>query len=213
MGDKPGVGILISGRGSNMEAILKLEQQGGLAGEVKLVISNRGSAKGLKTAESFGIPAIHLPARDMETFETEAIKALDEHGCTHVVLAGFMRVLTSRFASHFFGKCINIHPALLPGFPGLDGQGQALKAGVKVSGCTVHFVTPEVDMGPILLQKPVPVYFHDTEESLSRRILHFEHILLPHSLNLLLEDKVRLEGDRVFIENEERVHLEVWNWE
>jgi|GEM_PF-220918 len=171
------LGILITGRGSNFEAIAKNIREGKLKAEIAIVISNKPDAKGIETAHALGLNAVVIPSKGKprEQHDAEMIAALKAANVDLVCLAGYMRLLTPPFIQAFPGRILNIHPSLLPQFPGLDAQKQALEAGVKVTGCTVHYVDELLDHGPIILQKQVPVLDGDTEESLSTRILEQEH--------------------------------------
>jgi len=193
------VAILISGRGSNMTALIDAAKAPDFPAEIVTVISNRADAGGLEKAAANGIPTIVIESKpfgkDRAAFETVLQRALDESKVELICLGGFMRLFTAEFVQRWYGKMLNIHPSLLPCFPGLDPHGQALKAGVKISGATVHFVIPETDAGPIVMQGAVPVADDDTAETLSLRILTIEHRIYPEALRLLAGGKVRLEGD------------------
>ncbi len=181
--------ILISGRGSNMQALL----DAGLPVEFACVISNRPDAKGLEIAASHGVPTVVLNHRDYADrpgFDTALAAEIDAFAPELVILAGFMRVLSDAFVLHYERRLINIHPALLPAFPGLDTHQRALAAGVKLHGCTVHFVTPEVDSGPILAQAAVPVLPNDTQHTLAARVLRQEHRLFPQAVRWCAEGRV-----------------------
>lgn len=186
--------ILISGRGSNMEALLKA----GLPVEFAAVISNKPDAKGLEIAAELGIPAVAMDHRqfpDRAAFDAALADEIDRHAPDLVVLAGFMRVLTDEFVRRYLGRMINIHPALLPAFPGLNTHRRALEAGVRVHGCTVHFVTPEVDVGPIIIQAAVPVLPGDTEASLAARVLEQEHRIYAQAIRWWSEGRLVLRED------------------
>ena len=187
---------LLSGRGSNFVAIHEAIQRGDLKAEICCVVSNVAEAPGLAKARDFGLTAICLPSRGIERseYDRQLVETLRPFKPALVCLAGFMRVLTPGFLREYPGRVLNIHPALLPSFPGLHGQRQALQHGVKVSGCTVHLVDEGVDTGPILLQKAVEVLDGDTEETLSARILEQEHRLYWRAIALVL-DRMRAEGD------------------
>ena len=190
--------ILISGRGSNMESVVRACAAEQWPARIAAVISNKADAKGLQFAQAHGIPTAVVPSKEFarrEEFDAALQKVIDGFAPDLVVLAGFMRILTARFVEHYAGRMLNIHPSLLPSFPGLDPHGQALKTGVKISGATVHFVIPETDAGPIVMQGAVGVDDDDTVETLSQRILRVEHRIYPEALRLLAEGKVRLEGD------------------
>lgn len=193
------VAILISGRGSNMAALIEAARQTDFPAEVAVVISNRADAGGLARAEASGIPTVTIESKpfgkDRAAFEAVLQAALDQHRVELICLGGFMRLFTAEFVQRWYGRMLNIHPSLLPSFPGLDPQGQALRAGVKISGATVHFVIPETDAGPILMQGAVAVADDDTPEALAQRILGIEHRIYPEALRLLAGGAVRLEGD------------------
>jgi phosphoribosylglycinamide formyltransferase 1 len=184
--------VLLSGRGSNLQAAL----DAGIA--VSAVISNVAGAGGLEIAAKRGIPALTVPHRDYptrEAFEDALAAQIDRYAPKLIVHAGFMRIVTPGFVARYPGRMLNIHPSLLPSFPGLDPHGQALKAGVKISGATVHFVIPETDAGPIVMQGAVPVCDDDTADTLSARILTVEHRIYPEALRLLASGRLKLEGD------------------
>lgn len=197
------VAVLISGRGSNLRAILEAEKNNNLGkAHVVLVLSNKADAKGLDHAKEFNKDTVVLEAsgfNSREDYDRALVEVLHQHNIELVVLAGFMRILTSVFLDAFRNRVINIHPSLLPSFPGLHAQRQALEYGVKISGCTVHFVTEEVDGGPIILQHAVEVYDDDTEETLAKRILKYEHQLLPKAIRLIAEGRVSIKGRKVRI--------------
>ena len=193
------VAILISGRGSNMAALIDAAKVADFPAEIVAVISNRADAAGLQKAAADGIATVVIESKpfgkDRAGFEAVLQRALEEHKVELICLGGFMRLFTAEFVQRWYGKMLNIHPSLLPSFPGLDPHGQALKAGVKLSGATVHFVIPETDAGPIIMQGAVMVADDDTSETLSQRILGIEHRIYPEALRLLASDKLRLEGD------------------
>jgi len=193
------VAILISGRGSNMAALIKAAAADDYPAEIALVVSNRADALGLEKAKASGIATKVIESKpfgsDRAAFEAALQAMLDAHGIELICLGGFMRLFTAEFARAWYGRMLNIHPSLLPSFPGLDPHGQALRAGVKISGATVHFVIPETDAGPILMQGAVAVSDHDTAETLSERILEVEHRIYPDALRLLATGAVRLEGE------------------
>jgi phosphoribosylglycinamide formyltransferase-1 len=196
------VGILISGRGSNMVALLDAMQQGSIAAEPAVVLSNKPSAAGLKIAAERGVRTEVLSSKKIkprEEHERRVVDCLRDHRVDLVCLAGYMRLLGPLAVRAFAGRMLNIHPSLLPAFPGLDAQAQALEHGVKQSGCTVHFVDEECDHGPIVLQAAVPVLEEDTETSLSARILEQEHRIYPEAVALFFADRLRVEGRRVRI--------------
>ena len=195
---KPRVAILISGRGSNMVALIKAAKVESFPAEIAVVISNRLDAAGLGLASAEGVPTAIIESKpfgkDRAAFEAALQSALDAHGVELICLGGFMRLFTAEFVQRWYGKMLNIHPSLLPSFPGLDPHAQALNAGVKVSGATVHFVTPETDAGPIVMQGVVAVRDDDTPDTLSARILTIEHQIYPDALRLLAGGKLRLDG-------------------
>ncbi len=195
------LGILISGRGSNFEAIARNVQAGKIPAKIAVIISNREEAPGLERAQQMGLNARFIPSKgkDREAYDREVVSALREFHVDLVCLAGFMRILSPYFIREYPGRILNIHPALLPAFPGSDAQKQALERGVKFSGCTVHLVDEGVDTGPIICQATVPVLDADTVESLSARILKEEHRVYSEAICLLLEDRVRIEGRRAVI--------------
>jgi phosphoribosylglycinamide formyltransferase 1 len=192
------VAILISGRGSNMAALIEAARNQDYPAEIAVVISNRADAGGLEKARASGPPTITIESKpfgnDRTAFEAAVQAALDEHRIELICLAGFMRLLTADFVQRWHGRMLNIHPSLLPSFPGVDPHAQALKAGVKISGATVHFVIPKTDAGPILMQGAVAVRDNDTEDTLAARILAIEHRIYPEALRLLANGKVRLDG-------------------
>ena len=197
-------GVLVSGRGSNLQAVLDRIADGYLPLEIGVVISDKADAYALERAANVGIKTVVVARKECaskEEFEDKIHAALLEAGCELVVLAGFMRILSGNFVSKWHNKIINIHPALLPSFPGLDGQGQALEYGVKFTGCTVHFVDEGTDTGPIILQKVVPVLDDDTHDTLAARILEQEHKAMPEALKLWAEGKLVIEGRKVKILN------------
>jgi phosphoribosylglycinamide formyltransferase-1 len=196
------IGILLSGRGSNLEAIAGNVAAGRLAAEIAVVISNRPEARGLEIARQRGLNAVCIPSKglDREVYDRMVVAELRQHQVDLVCLAGFMRLLSAYFVREFPLAILNIHPALLPAFPGLDGQHQALEHGVKVSGCTVHFVDEFLDHGPIVVQRVVTVLESDTVETLSARILAEEHQAYSDAIRIVLSGKWRLEGRRVVVE-------------
>jgi phosphoribosylglycinamide formyltransferase 1 len=192
------VAILISGRGSNMAALIQAAAAEDYPAEIAIVISNRADAGGLERARLDGIPTAVVESKpfgkDRAAFEAKIQAVLDEHRIELICLGGFMRLFTADFVQRWYGRMLNIHPSLLPSFPGLDPHGQALRAGVKISGATVHFVIPKTDAGPILMQGAVAVSDHDTVETLAERVLEVEHHIYPEALRLLAGGDVRLEG-------------------
>jgi len=192
--------ILISGRGTNMEAIVRAARTEQWPARIAAVISNRAHASGLDFARAHGIATDVIPNQDYPTrdqFDAALRARIDGHAPDLVVLAGFMRILTAPFVQHYQGRMLNIHPSLLPSFPGLATHRQALAAGVKLHGATVHFVTPDLDHGPIVAQACVPVREDDTEESLAERVLAQEHVIYPRAVRWFIEDRLRLDGARV----------------
>jgi phosphoribosylglycinamide formyltransferase-1 len=197
---RPPVGVLISGRGSNLHALVEAVARGDLKATLRVVIANKPGAPGLAIAAAAGIETLVLPHRDYparEAYDRALVDALRARGVVLVCLAGFMRLLGPVFCAAFPDAVLNIHPSLLPAFPGTDAQGQALARGVKVSGATVHFVTPELDAGPIVSQASVPVLDADTTDSLARRILDVEHALYPAAVQRVLHGSWRIEAGRV----------------
>ncbi len=193
------LGILLSGRGSNFEAIANSIQTGRLQAEIAIVISNRSDAKGLESAKRRGLKTQLIPSkgRVREDHDTEVIAALKQANVDLVCLAGYMRLLSPEFVRAFPNQILNIHPSLLPAFPGLAAQKQALDYGVKVTGCTVHFVDEHLDHGPIILQKIVPVLEDDDEGSLSARILEQEHLAYSEAIGLVLSGEVEVRDRKV----------------
>ncbi|HEY2496376.1 MAG TPA: phosphoribosylglycinamide formyltransferase [Candidatus Angelobacter sp.] len=193
------IGILLSGRGSNFEAIADSISAGRLQTEIAIVISNRADAAGLESAKRRGLSAQLIPSkgRVREEHDAEVVAALKQARVDLVCLAGYMRLLSPEFIRAFPNKIINIHPSLLPAFPGMDAQKQALEYGVKVTGCTVHFVDEHLDHGPIILQKTVPVLDDDDVHSLSARILQQEHVAYSEAIGLVLSGEVEMRDRRV----------------
>jgi phosphoribosylglycinamide formyltransferase-1 len=205
MADLLKLGILISGNGSNLQSIIDHIEKGSLKATIKIVISNNPDAYGLTRAKKHGIPVVILKNGDFinkEDFDLELINILKNNSVDLVILAGFMRVLTPTFLKAFTQKIMNIHPALLPSFPGIHGQKQALEYGVKLSGCTVHFVDEGVDTGPIIIQSAVQVFDDDTEETLAARILKEEHRIYPQAIQFYTEGKIEIKGRKVRIKTE-----------
>jgi phosphoribosylglycinamide formyltransferase 1 len=193
------VAILISGRGSNMAALIEAAKAKDYPAEIAVVISNRAEAAGLERAKAGGIATEVIQSKpfgkDRGAFEAVLEQKLGQHRIELICLGGFMRLFTAEFVQRWYGRMLNIHPSLLPSFPGLDPHGQALKAGAKISGATVHFVIPETDAGPIVMQGAVPVCDDDTADTLSARILTVEHRIYPEALRLLASGRLKLEGD------------------
>ena len=202
IGRKLRVGVLVSGSGTNLQAIVDRAEAGELPVEVVCVVSNKADAFALERARKHGIAALHLDHRlygNREAYDGALVATLRDYGVELVVLAGFMRLVTPVLLDAFPQAVMNIHPALLPAFPGLDAQRQALDYGVKVTGCTVHFVDQGTDTGPIILQAAVPVLEDDSEETLSARIHREEHRLYPEAVRLFAEGRLKVEGRRVKI--------------
>src|ERR1700728_4283984 len=196
------LGVLISGRGSNLQALIDATADPAFPAEIALVISNRADAGGLARAEAAGIATKIIPHKDFasrEAFDSALTEALRAAGVGLVCLAGFMRLLTAGFAEDWHDRLINIHPSLLPSFKGLNSHAQALEAGVRFSGCTVHFVRPEMDAGPIILQAAVPVHDGDNEDGLAARILEAEHKCYPLAVRLIAEGRVKVVNEIVRI--------------
>lgn len=196
------VGVLVSGRGSNLQALIDACSDSTYPAEIVLVISNVADVFALERAAKAGIPTRVIPHKGFasrEDFDTEMDKALRSAGVEIVCLAGFMRLLSARFVESWRNRMINIHPSLLPSFKGLHTHQRAIEAGVKLHGCTVHLVTPDLDDGPILVQAAVPVLAGDDEDSLAARVLEQEHKAYPLALRLLAEDRVTVEGNRALI--------------
>lgn len=196
------VGVLISGRGSNLQALIAACATSGFPAQIACVISNKADAKGLDYAREANIPALvisHKDYADKPSFEAAIDAALNEHQVQLVCLAGFMRILTEWFAERWRDRLINIHPSLLPSFPGLDTHKKVLEYGSKITGCTVHFVRAEMDHGPIILQVAVPVFADDTEEMLASRVLKAEHKAYPTALRLIAENRVNVMDEKTFI--------------
>jgi phosphoribosylglycinamide formyltransferase-1 len=193
------VAILISGRGSNMAALIEAARIEDFPAEIAVVISNRADAGGLEKAKASGIPTAVIESKpfgkDRAAFEQALEAVLGDHRIELICLAGFMRLFTAEFVQRWYGRMLNIHPSLLPSFPGLDPHAQAINAGVKISGATVHFVIPETDAGPIVMQGAVAVRDADTAETLSARILEVEHRIYPEALRLLACGRLVLEGE------------------
>jgi phosphoribosylglycinamide formyltransferase-1 len=208
MSEKPQIAVLISGSGSNLQAIIDASERGEIPCRVGLVISNKADAYGLVRAKNHGIPTEvvdHRSFPNREAFDTRLVEIIRRSGADLVCLAGFMRVLTPVFVHAFPNRILNIHPALLPSFPGTHGPGQALSYGVRFSGCTVHFLDEGVDTGPIIVQAVVPVYDDDTEETLAARILVQEHRIYPMAIRLFFSGNLKVEGRKVKVEGEQRI--------
>ena len=197
------IGVLISGRGSNLQALLDAQKESRLGGEIAVVLSNHPHAAGLDRARAAGVPTVVCDhrGRSRDVHDTDLIARLQEHRVDLVCLAGYMRLLTPAFVRAFAGRILNVHPSLLPAFPGLDAQGQAWAHGVKVSGATVHFVDEDLDAGPIVLQEAVPVLDSDDADTLSSRILAAEHRIYPRAVELVLSGRYRVDGRRVVVQS------------
>ncbi len=196
------IGVLISGRGSNLEALIKATQAADYPAEIVLVISNRPGAKGLEHAHAGGIASQvidHTAYADRATFEQALDKALRAKGVELVCLAGFMRILNADFVNAWHNRLINVHPSLLPAYKGLHTHQRVIEDGARLTGCTVHFVRPETDDGPIIIQAAVPVLTDDTEETLAARVLAYEHKVYPEAVRLIAEGATRVRGHRVQI--------------
>jgi phosphoribosylglycinamide formyltransferase 1 len=193
------LGILLSGRGSNFEAIAQHIESGELEAEITLVLGNVQEAPGLERARQRGLETLFLASKglDRESYDQQLVAALKARQVDLVCLAGFMRLLSKSFIQAFPHRILNIHPSLLPAFPGLNAQQQALKYGVRYSGCTVHFVDENLDSGPIVLQSVVPVLPNDTEHTLADRILAQEHQIYSQAIQLVLQNRIRIEGRKV----------------
>ena len=194
--------ILISGRGSNMEALIAARDAGNLPVEIAAVISNRPDAQGLETAARAGITTHYIDHKGFagrEAFDAALAECIDQFAPDLVVLAGFMRILSEGFVRHYEGRLMNIHPSLLPSFPGLHTHQRALEEGVRIHGCTVHFVTPTLDHGPVIIQAAVPVLDGDSEATLAGRVLRQEHRVYPQAVRWFAEGLLRLEDGRVHL--------------
>jgi phosphoribosylglycinamide formyltransferase-1 len=202
MKKKGRVAVLLSGRGSNFEAIYQSSQQPGSNFEILLVISDKKNARGLQRAKELGLDAEFVSPKKLKpkpVYESKIVDLMKEREIELVCLAGYMRIVGDTLLNAYAGRIMNIHPSLLPAFPGLDGQLQALEYGVKVSGCTVHFVDPGVDTGPIILQQTVPVLENDNEDDLSQRILKEEHKIFSKAVGLFFENRLKIEARKVII--------------
>lgn len=202
--------ILISGRGSNMQSIVRAQREQQWPCRIAAVISNRPDAAGLEFAAQHGIPTAVVESKAYarrEDFDAALQQEIDHHAPDLVVLAGFMRILTPAFVGHYAGRILNIHPSLLPSFPGLSTHRQALAAGVRIHGATVHFVTAELDHGPIVAQAAVAVQVDDTEDVLAHRVLEQEHVIYPRAVRWFVEDRLRIEDGRVLVDAPEATAL------
>jgi phosphoribosylglycinamide formyltransferase-1 len=201
---KKRIGVLLSGRGSNFEALADSVAAGRIPNaEIAIVISNRENAPGIEKAQARQIPARVIPSRGLEreAYDKLVIAALEEKKVDLVCLAGYMRLLSPAFVAAYRGRILNIHPSLLPAFPGLESQRQAIEHGAKFSGCTVHFVDENLDAGPIILQAAVPIRDDDTPETLSERVLKEEHRIYTEAVRIVLEGRYRMDGRRVLLTN------------
>lgn len=198
------VGFLASGRGSNFQSIAEAAKRGDVPIDPVVLVCNVGGAPALEKAKAFGVPGVLIDhasyGKDREAWEREVVEVLKRHGAELVVFAGFMRLVTPWFIGQFPDRILNIHPSLLPAFPGAHGIRDALERGAKVSGLTIHLVDPSLDGGPVILQKAVPVADDDTEESLAARILEWEHRLYPLAVKLFAEGRLAIEGRRVRVD-------------
>jgi len=197
------LGVLLSGRGSNFEAIAVSIDAGRLDAEIAVVISNRPDARGLEIARQRGLNAVSIPSKglDREVYDRMVVAELKKNAVDLVCLAGYMRLLSAYFVRAFPLRILNIHPSLLPSFPGLEAQHQALEHGVKISGCTVHFVDELLDAGPIVIQRAIPVLDEDTEQTLAARILEHEHQAYTEAIRIVLSGEFRIQGRRVTLLN------------
>jgi len=199
------IGVLVSGRGSNLQAIIDNIEKGSLSAELAVVISDQADAYALERARKHHIPGVHVSTKGYKgrrgEYDALLVKELQKHNVELVALAGFMRIITPTLLTAFPHRVLNIHPALLPSFPGLHVQKAALEHGVKFSGCTVHFVDEGMDTGPIIIQAVVPILDNDTEDTLSARILKQEHKIYSRAIQLYAEGRVRIEGRRVIVTN------------
>lgn len=194
------IAVLVSGSGSNLQSIIDRIEAGALDAEVKLVLSNKEGAYGVERAKKHGIPYAVIPHKEYpsrEAFDKAMIEVIETSGAQAVILAGFMRLLSPVFVQHYHGRLINIHPALLPSFPGAHGQPDAAEYGVTISGCTVHFVDEKMDHGPIIIQAAVPAYPGEGGDALGERILEFEHRVFPQAIQWLAENRLTIEGRHV----------------
>ena len=195
--------VLISGRGSNLQAIAQAFKDGKIKGKINLVISNKKEAQGLEVARRFGIPSeFHDPSlfKKREEYDRHLVERIRKESPDLVVLAGYMRILSDYFIESFEGKLLNIHPSLTPAFTGLKAQRQAIQYGAKFSGCTVHFVTKELDVGPVIIQAVVPIKPEDTEKTLSDKILQYEHRVYPQAIKWISEGRIKINGRQVVVE-------------
>ena len=206
-GQKIRLGVLASGRGTNLQSIIDAAETKIIDVTVTVVISDKEKAQALERAHRHNIKGIFLdpmPYKTREDYDKKIVEALNQYDVTLVVLSGYMRIVTSRLIEPYRNRMINIHPSLLPSFPGLRAQREALKWGVKISGCTVHFVDESLDQGPIIIQAAVPVYSDDTEDSLSSRILEQEHRILPQAIQYIAEGRLEVVGRQVILKDTQR---------
>ncbi len=210
MSKKIRLGVLISGRGSNLQSIIDASKAGNIDAEVVVVISDKKDAQGLEGARVNNIDTIFINPKEYkkrEEYDRKVVEELKKYNVVLVLLAGFMRIVTSALIEPFRNRIMNIHPALLPSFPGINAQRQAIDYGVKFSGCTVHFVEEGMDEGPIIIQAVVPVLDNDTAESLSKRILKYEHKIYPMAVQFFAEGRLKVEGRRVAVSGDGAYHL------
>jgi phosphoribosylglycinamide formyltransferase-1 len=196
--------VLISGNGSNLQAIIDSRFAAEPAIDIRAVISNKPDAHGLDRADEAGIPCFvinHRDYADRATFDAALIEQIDAHNPRLIILAGFMRILTARFVAHYSGRLINIHPSLLPHYPGLHTHAEAIKNGDREAGATVHFVTQEVDGGPIVIQARIPVLSDDTADTRATRVLKQEHVIYPRAIRWFAENRLKIEGNKVLLDN------------
>ncbi len=206
--------VFISGRGSNLQALIDARARGELAGDIGVVVSSRPGAPGLERARKAGLRCCVVDAADYdsrEAFDTALERVANEAGCSLICLAGFMRILSPGFADAWRDRLVNIHPTLLPAFPGTACHRRVLDSGVRITGCTVHFVRPALDAGPIIAQAAVPVLSGDDEETLARRVLVAEHKIYPMALNLVLQGRVRVTAERVVVDASVRADNQLFN--
>ncbi|WP_029896389.1 phosphoribosylglycinamide formyltransferase [Desulfohalovibrio reitneri] len=197
------LGVLVSGGGSNLQSILDKSASGALDADVRLVLSNKPNAYGLERARLAGVPTAcleHASCPSREEYDREMVRLLEEHAVDTVAMAGFMRMVTPVFLDAFHSRVLNIHPSLLPSFPGVRGQGDAAAYGVRLSGCTVHFVDEHMDNGPIIIQAAVPAMADDDTKTLGSRILEMEHRVYPQALQWLAEERLTIQGRQVVVQ-------------
>lgn len=210
MSKKIRLGVLISGRGSNLQSIIDASKKGIIDAEIAIVISDKKDVYGLVRAKENDIPTLFLSPKDYkkrEEFDKKVVEVLNNYKVDLILLAGFMRIVTSALIEPFKNRIMNIHPALLPSFPGMNAQKQAIDYGVKFSGCTVHFVEEGMDEGPIIIQAVVPVLYDDTTDSLAERILKYEHKIYPIAVQLFAEGRLKTEGRRILVTGDGEYHL------